>query len=85
MDINELKMDELNQVAGGAGKDGPGGSPSPLPPKDGCFVYRIQHGDKLGIIARTFNTTTARIKAVNPGLIINENFIRAGYYIYIPA
>ena len=84
MDINELKMDELNQVAGGAGKDGPGGSKTQLLPKDGCRVYRIQRGDKLGIIARTYNTTTASIKAVNPGLIINENFIREGYYIYIP-
>ena len=44
----------------------------------------MQKRDRKFLDFWTYNTTTARIKAVNPGLIINENFIREGYYIYIP-
>ena len=80
----ELNLNEMEDVAGGAGKDGPGGSPKPLPPKAGFIVYQIQHGDKLGDIARKFNTTVAKIQAANAGLIKNVNFIREKFYIYIP-
>ena len=34
--MNELNLDEMNNIVGGAG-----GSPHPLPDKSGCIVYRI--------------------------------------------
>ena len=84
MTENELNLNEMEEVAGGAGKDGPGGSAKPLPPKDGCIVYQIKPGETLGRIATAHRTTVAKIMAVNKGLLVNQNFIRAGFYIYIP-
>ena len=84
MTENELNLNEMEEVAGGAGKDGPGGSAKPLPPKAGCIVYQIKHGDTLTKIANTYKTTVAKIVAANKGLIINPSFIRTGFYIYIP-
>lgn len=77
-EMNELRTEELEQVSGGTG-----GSPHPLPAKSGCFVYQIQRGDKLGVIARRYGTTCEAIKKVN-STIHNVNDITAGYYIYIP-
>lgn len=84
MTENELNLNEMEEVSGGAGKDGPGGSAKPLPPKDGCIVYQIMAHDTLGKIANNFHTTVAKIKAANVGYIVNPNFIRTGFYIYIP-
>ncbi len=33
MTENELNLNEMEEVSGGAGKDGPGGSAKPLPPQ----------------------------------------------------
>ena len=84
MTENELNLNEMEEVVGGAGKDGPGGSAKPLPPKAGCIVYQIKHGDNLTRIANTYRIPVEMIVAVNRGLIINPSFIRAGFYIYIP-
>ena len=76
--MNELNLNEMNNIVGGAG-----GSPHPLSDKSGCIVYRIARGDTLGKIARRYGTTAERIKAVNT-TIHNVNDITAGCYIYIP-
>ena len=70
--------DEMENVVGGRG-----GSPTRLPDVAGLMVYKIQSGDKLGTIARTYNTTAEYLKAINP-TITNVNDITAGYYIYVP-
>ena len=80
--MNEIKMEELNDVNGGAG--GYGGSPKRLPDKAGRKVIRIQSGDNLGKIARANGTTVEAIMAMNPS-ITNPNKIMAGFYIYVPA
>ena len=79
LNMQELKNEELEGVSGGSG-----GSSTVLPPKAGCFVYQIQHGENLTGIARNNNTTVKAIMSVNKGIITNQNFIRAGFYIYIP-
>lgn len=77
---NEVNMNELEAVSGGAG-----GSSTPLPPKAGCQVYRIIGNDTLTRIAQRFNTTVDYLMAINKGIIDNKNFIRAGFYMYVPA
>ena len=77
MENREISMNDMELVNGGMG-----GSAKPLPYKDGFIVYQIQKGDKLGVIARRFNTTAEIIKSYNP-TIKNVNDITAGYYIYI--
>ena len=76
--FERLNDSELDKVSGGRG-----GSPTRLPDVAGLMVYKIQRGDKLGTIARTYNTTTAYLKSINP-TITNVNDITAGYYIYVP-
>ena len=78
MDNNELNLNEMEEVVGGKG-----GSPTKLPPKAGCDVYRIKSGDNLTKIARHYGTTAEHLKAMNP-TIHNINDITAGYYIYVP-
>ncbi len=79
MKLNELQDNELNEVAGGAS-----GSPTPLPPKSGCIVYKVSRGENLNRISSTFNTSVNAIMSVNHGIISNPNSIRAGFYIYVP-
>ena len=76
--MNELNLNEMEEISGGAG-----GSKTPLPPKAGFDVYKIQSGDNLTRIAKKFNTTVDYLFAINPD-ITNKNFIRAGYYMYVP-
>ena len=83
MDNNELNLNEMEQAAGGAGKERAGGMKDKPAEKPGCIIYKIVPGDKLGQIARNHGTTVERIMSVNPS-IKNANLIRAGYYIYIP-
>ena len=77
---NEVNMNELEAVSGGGG-----GSSTPLPPKAGCQVYKIIGNDTLTRIAQRFNTTVDYLMAINKGIIDNKNFIRAGFYMYVPA
>ena len=81
MNANELNINELENVNGG----GRGGSPTVLPKKDGYIVYQIAGAENLTKIARRYGTTVKAIKNANPAIIDNVNFIRAGYWIYIPA
>ena len=75
----ELNLNEMDTVAGGRG-----GSPTVLPKKKGYIVYQIAGSDNLTKIARQYGTTVKAIVAANP-TIDNPNFIRAGFWIYIPA
>ena len=79
MDNNELNLNEMEQVSGGAA-----GSSTPLPPKDGCDCYKIVGGDNLTKIANKFNTTIDYLMSINKNIITNKNFIRAGFYMYVP-
>ena len=78
MENKEMNISEMEEVVGGKG-----GSPTKLPPKMGCDVYKIKSGDNLTKIARHYHTTAANLKAMNP-TIHNINDITAGYYIYVP-
>ncbi len=75
-DTNELNLDQMNEVSGGAYK--------PLPYKPGFAQYIIQPGDTLIKIAKMFNTTVNALMSYNPQ-ITNRNLIRAGAYMYIKA
>ena len=76
--MNELNLNEMESVTGGAG----GYSKKPVE-KKGFFIYQIVAGDNLTRIAKRFGTTVKAIKDANP-TITDVNFIRSGYYIYIP-
>ncbi len=75
---DELNINELEAVTGGKG-----GSSTPLPPKSGLDVYRIESGATLTRIAYRFNTTIDYLMSINP-TIKNKNDITAGYYMYVP-
>ena len=77
--MNELNLAEMAKVSGGSG-----GSPKPLPPREGFEVYQIKKGDTLGKIARKYGTNAEQLKQLN-STIHNVNDITAGYYIYVPA
>jgi len=77
--VNEVNLNELEEASGGKG-----GSKTVLPRKEGYICYQIASGDRLGTIAKWYNTTVAKIMAANVGIIKNENDITAGRYIYIP-
>ena len=79
MDNNELNLNEMEEVTGGAA-----GSPTPLPAKAGCDCYKIIGGDNLTKIAAKFNTTIDYLMYLNKDIITNKNFIRAGFYMYVP-
>ncbi len=78
MENMELNLNEMENVNGGRG-----GSPTMLPVKEGFLVHQIASGENLTRIARKFGTTVKAIMAANP-TIDSANFIRTGYYIYIP-
>ncbi len=44
--------------------------------------YEVEKGDNLYLIARAYNTTIAKIKAMNPGL--NPNALKLGQKIKVP-
>ena len=77
--MKELSLDEMAGVFGGTG----GYSKKPRP-KDGCGIYRIQHGDTLTTITRRFNTTEKKLQELNP-VLTNPNLIVAGCWLYVPA
>ena len=74
----ELNLDELENVIGGNG-----GSPTVLPAKKGFRVYKIQSGDNLTRIAKKYNTTVNYLFE-NNDTITDKNFIRTGFYMYVP-
>ena len=79
MDKMEMNLNEMENITGGAA-----GSEAPLTPKAGCDVYRIVGNDNLTKIAKKFNTTIDYLMYLNNGIITNRNFIRAGFYMYVP-
>ena len=76
--MNEMNLNEMENIVGGNG-----GSRTMLPEKEGFLVYKILPGENLTVIARKFNTTVDYLFAKNP-TVTNRNFIRAGFYIYVP-
>jgi len=79
MEIKELNLNEMEEVAGGRG-----GSPHMLPEKPGFKVYKIKSHDTLSKIAGRYGTTADYLKSIN-STIHNVNDITAGFYIYVPA
>ena len=75
----EMNLNEMEKINGGNG-----GSRTVLPAKQGFQVYKIVSGDNLTKIARKFKTTVDYLFSINPE-ITNKNFIRAGFYMYVPA
>ena len=75
---NELNLNEMEEISGGRGR-----SRTVLPRKEGFIVYQIEAGENLTKIAKRYSTTVKAIKAANP-TIDNANFIRSGFYIYVP-
>ena len=86
MENNELNLNEMEKAAGGAGakKERAGGSPTPLPAKDGYRNYQIQSNDTMIRIADRFNTTVESLMNVNAQWIKNKSLIMTGYYMYVP-
>ena len=70
MENKELNVTEMEQIAGGANK-------GEQPPKGGSST-------PLPAKSGCNGTTVNAIMAVNQGIITNRNFIRAGFYIYVP-
>ena len=79
MENMELNLNEMETAAAGDG----GYSKKP-PAQSGYVLYQIQGGDNLNKIANRFRTTVNAIVKANKAVISNPNFIRAGFYIYIP-
>ena len=77
--MNELDLNEMEMISGGRG-----GSPTPLPKKAGYIVYQIEANENLTRIAKRFGTTVKAIQNANSDTIDDPNFIRAGFWIYIP-
>ncbi len=75
----ELNLNEMEQVNGGTG-----GSPTPLPPKSGCEVYKIKSRQTLSGIAQSYGTTWRYLMSINVGIISNENVYKRQRYIYVP-
>ena len=86
MENNELNLNEMENVAGGAGakREKAGGSPTPLPPKAGFKNYQITSTDTMIRIANRFHTTVDQLMRVNAQWIKNKSLIMTGYYMYVP-
>ena len=78
--MKQLDLNEMEKVSGGKNEGGYTVKPRE---KHGCKIYKIVHGDTLIRIANRNHTTVDEIMDVNPELV-NESFIVAGCYIYIP-
>ena len=79
METMELNLNEMENIVGGDG----GYSKKPAA-KKGFIIYQIKNGDNLTRIANNFRTTVDAIVKANRSVITNRNFIRAGFFIYIP-
>ncbi len=78
--MNELNVNEMEAVTGGARAGGTKDRPDPKP---GYIVYQITASDNLTRIAKRFNTTIPAIMRANPS-ITDKNLIRTGYWLLIP-
>lgn len=73
----ELNMDDLEKVVGG-------GSEQYLPPKKGCFVYRIRKGDTPNKLADKFHISSLKILYFNPSITSCDEDLTLDYFIYLP-
>ena len=85
-DMKNLDPNEMQEIAGGADTKKPraGGSPTPLPPKEGYKNYQITATDTMIRIADRFGTTVSALMAVNSQWIKDKSLIMTGYYMYVP-
>ncbi len=74
--IEKLNDQEV-EYAVGAGANGPYWW------EGGCCYYRVVAGDTLSEIAFRFGTSIYALQNLNPGLLTNPDFIRAGWTIRI--
>ncbi len=70
----ELELEEMEEVSGGVYKDG-----SII-----VLEYTVVRGDRLGAIARKYNTTIKSIMKLNP-IIKDKNLIVTGWKLIIHA
>ena len=79
MENMELNLNEMAEITGGAG-----GYDKKPAAKKGYTIYQIKAGENLTRIASKFGTTVNAIVKANKAVITNPNFIRTGFFIYIP-
>ena len=83
MENTELNLEQMEEVAGGAGKVRAGGLKDKPAEKAGYAIHKITASDTLIRIANKYGTTVEAIMACNPS-IKDKRMIRTGYYIYVP-
>ena len=70
MEQNEISLEELEVVSGGANGE--------------YYVYVVKRGDTLGKIAKRFGTTVDVIYNLNKDKIKDKNLIKVGWKLLIP-
>lgn len=70
MEQNEIVLEELEQVSGGAATK--------------YVVYVVKKGDTLGKLAKKYGTTVNAIYEANKDLIKDKNLIKVGWKLLIP-
>lgn len=83
----ELELNELESAAGGKGttkRPRAGGSPTPLPYKEGYECHQITATDNLSRLANKYKTTVSELMNINSQWIKDKNMIMTGYYMYVP-
>ena len=84
MENNEISMEQMEEVAGGAkAKVAAGGLRDYPPERPGYLIHKITATDTLTRIATKYHTTVQAIMNCNSS-IKDKNLIRTGYYIYVP-
>ena len=76
--IVKMQQAQARQDTGAAGKS----TRSPAVVAGPHLEYTVQPGDSLFLIAKAFNTTVGKIKAMNPRL--NPNNLKVGMKINVP-
>lgn len=71
MENNELNLEELEIVSGGAN----GGQ---------YYLYTVKKGDTLSGLAKRFHTTVDAIYKLNSDKIKDKNLIKIGWKLLIP-
>ena len=83
LEKEQLLDSELCSVNGGA--DEPNSNPQPAAPigyVGPYWVYVIQYGDCLSVLAGKFNTTVAQLTSMNG--ISDPDVIYAGQHLFVP-